>query len=60
VLSAEMRDAFRDALAVDDATSVRSRGWALSQAVMALAYYTEETKAVLVAEARRWLAEALA
>jgi aminoglycoside phosphotransferase (APT) family kinase protein len=53
------RDAFRDALAVDDATWVRARGWAISTAVNALTYYTEETNAALVHEARRWLAEAL-
>jgi aminoglycoside phosphotransferase (APT) family kinase protein len=49
------RDAFRKALDVDDATWRRGRGWALSQAIGALAYYTEETNAVLVHEARRWL-----
>jgi aminoglycoside phosphotransferase (APT) family kinase protein len=54
------REAFRSALGVDDAAWARARGWVISQAVIALAYYTEETNAVLVAEARRWLAEALA
>jgi aminoglycoside phosphotransferase (APT) family kinase protein len=49
------RDAFRKALDVDDATWRRGRGWALSQAIGALAYYTEETNEVLVREARRWL-----
>jgi len=60
VLSAETRDGFRSALSVDDATWARARGWALSQALGALAYYTPETNPVLVLEARRWLAEVLA
>ena len=60
VLSPETRDVFRAALSVDDATWARSRGWALSQALMALSYYTLETNAVLVLEAERWLAEVLA
>lgn len=59
VLSAETRKTFRTALSVDDAMWARARGWAVSQAVIALAYYTLETNAVLVHEARRWLAEAL-
>jgi aminoglycoside phosphotransferase (APT) family kinase protein len=54
------RNAFRFALAIDDATWARARGWALSQALIALAYYTEETNPVLVREARRWLGEVLA
>jgi aminoglycoside phosphotransferase (APT) family kinase protein len=53
------RETFRTALAVDDATWARSKGWALSQAVNALSYYTLETNAVLVEESRRWLAEVL-
>jgi aminoglycoside phosphotransferase (APT) family kinase protein len=60
VLSADTRDGFRATLSVDEATWARSRGWALSQAVIALAYYTEETNRVLVREAQRWLAEVLA
>jgi aminoglycoside phosphotransferase (APT) family kinase protein len=60
LVPAAARDAFRAALAVDDATWQRGRGWALSQAVAALAYYTMETNPVLVVEARRWLAEVLA
>jgi hypothetical protein len=59
VLSGERRERFRAAPAVDDATWERSRGWALSQALIALAYYTLETNATLVLEARRWLAEVL-
>jgi len=60
VLQPGARDSFRAALDVDDATWTRGRGWALSQAIGALAYYTEETNAVLVSEARRWLAAVLA
>jgi aminoglycoside phosphotransferase (APT) family kinase protein len=60
VLSAETRESFREALSVDDATWARARGWAVSQAVMALSHYTLETNEVLVREARRWLDETLA
>ena len=60
VLSAETRHIFRSELSVDDATWARGRGWALSQALNALTYYTMETNAVLVREARGWLAEVLA
>ena len=60
MLSADTRGIFRSALSIDDATWARSRGWALSQAVNALSYYTPETNAVLVSESQRWLAEVLA
>jgi aminoglycoside phosphotransferase (APT) family kinase protein len=60
VLSADTRDIFRTALSVDEATWARSRGWALSQALIALAYYTLETNPTLVLEAQRWMAEVLA
>jgi aminoglycoside phosphotransferase (APT) family kinase protein len=53
------RDAFRDALRPDDATWERARGWALSQAVAALAYYTPENNPVLYREAESWLGLAL-
>ena len=59
-MSAETRDTFRNVLSVDDATWARGRGWALSQAVMALSYYTLETNSALVLEAQRWMAEVLA
>jgi aminoglycoside phosphotransferase (APT) family kinase protein len=59
VLSADTRDSFRIALLVDEAMWARARGWALSQALMALSYYTLETNPVLVLEARRWMAEVL-
>jgi aminoglycoside phosphotransferase (APT) family kinase protein len=57
---AETREVLRTELGVDEATWARSRGWALSQALMALSYYTLETNPVLVLEARRWMAEVLA
>jgi aminoglycoside phosphotransferase (APT) family kinase protein len=59
VLDSETRPVFRELLEVDDATWARARGWAVSQAVAALAYYLH-TYPVIVQEARRWLAEALA
>jgi aminoglycoside phosphotransferase (APT) family kinase protein len=49
------RDAFREALPTDDATWERARGWALSQAVAALAYYTPENNPTLYREAENWL-----
>jgi aminoglycoside phosphotransferase (APT) family kinase protein len=60
VLSAETREIFRSHLSVDEATWARGRGWALSQALVALSYYTLETNPVLVREAERWLDEVLA
>src|SRR5262249_51793886 len=60
LLTSATRDDFRAALSVDDATWARARGWAVSQAVIALAYYTTETNAVLVREAWRWLDAVLA
>jgi len=60
LLSADARPIFRTALSVDEATWMRSRGWALSQALMALSYYSEETNPILVREAQRWVTEILA
>jgi aminoglycoside phosphotransferase (APT) family kinase protein len=57
--SAPARDAFRDALPVDDATWERARGWVLSQAVAILAYYTPENNPTLYHEAERWLEQVL-
>jgi len=59
LLDDEGRAIFRSTLSIDDGTWTRARGWAASQAVGALAYYTLETNPVLVLEARRWLAELL-
>ena len=42
-----------------DATWERARGWAVSQAVAALAYYTPENNPGLYHEAETWLALAL-
>ena len=53
--SGSARDAFRTALPVDDATWERARGWVLSQAVAALAYYTPENNPSLYHEAEDWL-----
>lgn len=59
VLRADERDVFRAALAVDDATWARARGWIVAQAAMALTYYTLENNRPLVVETRRALAEVL-
>lgn len=53
--SSAARDAFREAMPTDDATWARARGWVLSQAVAALAYYTPENNPSLYHEAGRWL-----
>jgi aminoglycoside phosphotransferase (APT) family kinase protein len=53
--SREARDAFREALPTDDATWERARGWAVSQAVAALSYYTPENNPTLYREAETWL-----
>jgi aminoglycoside phosphotransferase (APT) family kinase protein len=58
-LSAETRSVFRAALAVDDATWARGRGWALSVALIALPYY-QSTNLVLASIARRTIDEVLA
>ena len=60
VLSADTRDIFRVEFSVDETTWARGRGWALSQALMALSYYTLETNPVLVREAHRCMTELLA
>ena len=60
LFSSDARNIFRTALSVDESTWMRSRGWALSQALVALSYYTEETNPILVSEARRWMTEILA
>jgi len=57
--SAEARDAFHEALTVDDATWERARGWAVSQAVAILAYYTPASNPTLYREAEAWLKLAL-
>lgn len=57
-LSAAVRDEFRTALAVDDATWTRARGWALSVGLIALPYY-RDTNPVLAGIARRAVNEAV-
>ncbi len=57
--SAEARNAFREALPTDEATWERARGWALSQAVAILAYYTPTNNPTLYREAQNWLDLAL-
>jgi aminoglycoside phosphotransferase (APT) family kinase protein len=57
MLTPRGRETFRSALAVDDATWLRSRGWIASQAAGALSYYTDDNHPVLVGAARRWIAE---
>lgn len=59
VLDAETRPVFRELLEIDDATWARGRGWALSQAMIALPYYMH-TYPAIVEQAWRWLDEALA
>jgi aminoglycoside phosphotransferase (APT) family kinase protein len=57
--SVDARDAFREALPTDGATWERARGWALSQAVAILAYYTPENNPTLYREAESWMEIAL-
>lgn len=54
-----VRDEFRAALDLDDATFERGRGWALSQAVVALPYYLH-TNPPMVAHARSAISGVLA
>jgi aminoglycoside phosphotransferase (APT) family kinase protein len=58
-LAADARAAFREALAVDDATWARGRGWALSIGLIALPYYVE-TNPVFAETARVLIRETLA
>jgi aminoglycoside phosphotransferase (APT) family kinase protein len=59
LFSGESRAAFRTALAVDDATWARGRGWALSWALIFIPYYLN-TNPVGVSLAWRTIAEVLA
>jgi aminoglycoside phosphotransferase (APT) family kinase protein len=59
LFTGQSRAAFRDVIAVDDATWARGRGWALSPALVALPYY-RETNPGLAAIARHAIAEVLA
>lgn len=57
LVAREERERFRELVAADDATWLRAKGWAVSQALIALGYYTLENYPPLVHEARSWLAE---
>jgi aminoglycoside phosphotransferase (APT) family kinase protein len=57
LVARDERERFRRLLEVDDATWLRAQGWVLSQALVALGYYTPETNPALHGEATRWLAE---
>ncbi len=59
VLTAEARAVFRSAVAIDDTTWLRGRGWALSTALIALPYY-EHTHMPRAANARYRISEVLA
>ncbi len=58
LFDAEPREVLRTELGVDDATWARSRGWALSTAIVALPYY-QHTNAFMAAQARHKLAVVL-
>ncbi|MCX4676490.1 aminoglycoside phosphotransferase family protein [Streptomyces sp. NBC_01433] len=58
LLPAGAREAFRTAVAADDAAWARGRGWALSIALMELSYY-RETNLVMATTARRVIGELL-
>jgi aminoglycoside phosphotransferase (APT) family kinase protein len=57
LVARDQRARFRALLDVDDATWQRAQGWTVSQALIALGYYTLENYPPLVHEARRWLVE---
>ena len=56
----EDRERFRELVGADDATWLRAQGWVLSQALIALDYYTPVNNPPIHAEATRWLKEVLA
>ena len=58
LLPAHVREAFRTELNVDDATWRRGRGWALSNALIALPYY-KDTNPVLADNARHVIKEVI-
>ncbi|MFJ5048641.1 aminoglycoside phosphotransferase family protein [Streptomyces sp. NPDC088719] len=58
LLTAEARETFRTAVAADDATWTRGRGWALSIALMELAHY-RDTNPVMARIAAHVIAEIL-
>ncbi|MFF5707270.1 aminoglycoside phosphotransferase family protein [Streptomyces sp. NPDC012794] len=60
LLTAETRDAFREAAGVDDATWARGRGWALRFGLTAEHYYRGGLNPVLARTGHRAAAEAIA
>jgi hypothetical protein len=58
-LGDDSRARFRSELDVDDASWLRGRGWALSQAVSALPYYWDTNRGI-VRQASHALAQVLA
>ncbi|MEV0096548.1 aminoglycoside phosphotransferase family protein [Streptomyces sp. NPDC050738] len=58
LLPPEARTAFREALAPDDATWLRGRGWALSMSLVMLPYY-RDTNPAMADNARHVLAQVL-
>ena len=58
LLPADMRNDFRIALEVDDAAWERGRGWALSNALVALPYY-KDTNPTLANNARHVIQEVI-
>jgi aminoglycoside phosphotransferase (APT) family kinase protein len=58
LFDADSREVLRNELGVDDATWARSRGWALSTAIVALPYY-RDTNVFMAAQARHKLAVVL-
>jgi hypothetical protein len=59
ILRSTFRQCGSSSLAIDDATWLRAQGWCVSQALIALGYYTPENNPPIHAEATRWLAEVL-
>jgi aminoglycoside phosphotransferase (APT) family kinase protein len=59
LVAREDRERFRELVGADDATWLRAQGWCVSQALIALGYYTPESNPPIHAEATRWLAELL-
>jgi aminoglycoside phosphotransferase (APT) family kinase protein len=59
LLPSPAREIFRDAVAVDEATWSRGRGWALSMAVIQLPYY-RDTNPTISANARHVIREVVA
>ncbi|HEY6963305.1 MAG TPA: aminoglycoside phosphotransferase family protein [Gaiellaceae bacterium] len=60
LVARDEHERFRELLAVDDDTWLRAKGWCVSQALIALGYYTPETNPPIFHEATRWLGEVLA